>query len=201
MEEKLRQEREIALEEGYARREAEEAAGACARASLTDPRSVLTATTARAQAQTAAGQGYVPAPSPTHVARPHLRHERKDSDTMRGGSGSPTAVEASRLRRSPTAMDAQPQHKQAHWEEGELQQPPIQATKSAPAPLAAAPSQSGGNGGGAGGSGGSPGEGLILTAEEIKDVVSSTALWLVVREGFGGVGRVSRKGDGSWRIR
>ncbi|KAI1790522.1 hypothetical protein LXA43DRAFT_973543 [Ganoderma leucocontextum] len=44
-------------------------------------------------------------------------------------------------------------------------------------------------------------EGLILTAEEIKDVVSSTALWLVVREGFGGVGRVSRKGDGAWRIR
>jgi hypothetical protein len=43
-------------------------------------------------------------------------------------------------------------------------------------------------------------EGLILTAEEIKDVVSCTGLWLVVREGFGGVGRVSRKGDG-WRIR
>lgn len=53
---------------------------------------------------------------------------------------------------------------------------------------------------GAGGNG-SPAEGLILTAEEIKDVVSSTALWLVVREGFGGVGRVSRKGDGAWRIR
>lgn len=43
-------------------------------------------------------------------------------------------------------------------------------------------------------------EGLILTAEEIKDVISCTGLWLVVREGFGGVGRVSRKGDG-WRIR
>ena len=42
--------------------------------------------------------------------------------------------------------------------------------------------------------------GLMLTAEEIKDVVCSTGLWLVVREGFGGVGRVSRKGDG-WRIR
>lgn len=41
---------------------------------------------------------------------------------------------------------------------------------------------------------------LTLTAEEIKDVVCSTGLWLVVREGFGGVGRVSRKGDG-WRIR
>ena len=51
-----------------------------------------------------------------------------------------------------------------------------------------------------GGNGG-PVEGLVLTAEEIKDVVSSTALWLVVREGFGGVGRVSRKGDGAWRIR
>ncbi|TBU51731.1 hypothetical protein BD310DRAFT_833681 [Dichomitus squalens] len=56
-------------------------------------------------------------------------------------------------------------------------------------------------GGGAGAGTGIPGEGLILTAEEIKDVVSSTALWLVVREGFGGVGRVSRKGDGAWRIR
>ncbi|KAI0698196.1 hypothetical protein C8T65DRAFT_582133 [Cerioporus squamosus] len=55
--------------------------------------------------------------------------------------------------------------------------------------------QGGGNGAGAPGS-----EGLILTAEEIKDVVSSTALWLVVREGFGGV-RVNRKGDGGWRIR
>jgi hypothetical protein len=42
--------------------------------------------------------------------------------------------------------------------------------------------------------------GLVLTAEEIKDVVCSTGIWLVVREGFGGVGRVSRKGDG-WRIR
>ncbi|KII90115.1 hypothetical protein PLICRDRAFT_138582 [Plicaturopsis crispa FD-325 SS-3] len=42
--------------------------------------------------------------------------------------------------------------------------------------------------------------GLILTAEEIKDIVSTTGLWLVVREGFGGVGKVSRKGDG-WRIR
>ncbi|KAI0062966.1 hypothetical protein BV25DRAFT_1899655 [Artomyces pyxidatus] len=43
-------------------------------------------------------------------------------------------------------------------------------------------------------------EGLVLTAEEIKDVVSSTGLWLVVREGIGGVGKVNRKGDG-WRIR
>ncbi|KAG5651911.1 hypothetical protein H0H81_006962 [Sphagnurus paluster] len=43
-------------------------------------------------------------------------------------------------------------------------------------------------------------EGLTLTAEEIKDVVCSTAMWLVVREGFGGIGKVSRKGDG-WRIR
>ncbi|KZT03266.1 uncharacterized protein LAESUDRAFT_716282 [Laetiporus sulphureus 93-53] len=42
--------------------------------------------------------------------------------------------------------------------------------------------------------------GLMLTAEEIKDVVSCTALWLVVREAFGGVGRERRKGDG-WRLR
>ena len=42
--------------------------------------------------------------------------------------------------------------------------------------------------------------GMMLTAEEIKDVVSCTGLWLVVREGFGGVGRERRKGDG-WRLR
>lgn len=42
--------------------------------------------------------------------------------------------------------------------------------------------------------------GLVLTAEEIKDTISSTALWLVVREAFGGVGRDKRKGEG-WRIR
>ncbi|KAI0032130.1 hypothetical protein K488DRAFT_86164 [Vararia minispora EC-137] len=42
--------------------------------------------------------------------------------------------------------------------------------------------------------------GLVLTAEEIKDVVCSTGLWLVVRESIGGVGKVNRKGDG-WRIR
>jgi hypothetical protein len=42
--------------------------------------------------------------------------------------------------------------------------------------------------------------GTMLTAEEIKDVVCSTAMWLVVREGFGGIGKVTRRGDG-WRIR
>ena len=42
--------------------------------------------------------------------------------------------------------------------------------------------------------------GVLLSAEEIKDAVCCTALWLVVREGFGGVGRVKRQGDG-WRIR
>lgn len=41
---------------------------------------------------------------------------------------------------------------------------------------------------------------VMLTAEEIKDVVSCTALWLVVREGFGGVGRERRKGD-RWMLR
>ena len=41
---------------------------------------------------------------------------------------------------------------------------------------------------------------MLLTAEEIKDMLSCTAFWLVVREGFGGVGKVNRKGDG-WRIR
>ncbi|KAF9450524.1 hypothetical protein P691DRAFT_758115 [Macrolepiota fuliginosa MF-IS2] len=43
-------------------------------------------------------------------------------------------------------------------------------------------------------------KGLTLAAEEIKDIVCSTALWLVVREGTGGVGRISRKGDG-WKLR
>lgn len=41
---------------------------------------------------------------------------------------------------------------------------------------------------------------LTLTAEEIKDIVCCTALWLVVREAVGGVGKVSRKGDG-FRLR
>lgn len=45
-----------------------------------------------------------------------------------------------------------------------------------------------------------PSEGLVLSAENIKDVLSCTAFWLVVREGFGGVGKEKRKGDG-WRIR
>ncbi|KAI0293670.1 hypothetical protein B0F90DRAFT_1761833 [Multifurca ochricompacta] len=43
-------------------------------------------------------------------------------------------------------------------------------------------------------------DGLVLTAEEIKDIISSTGLWLVVRESIGGVGKINRKGDG-WRIR
>ena len=51
------------------------------------------------------------------------------------------------------------------------------------------------------GNGGRPRDtGLVLTAEEIKDVVASTALWLVVREAMGGVGRDKRKGDG-WKLR
>lgn len=57
-------------------------------------------------------------------------------------------------------------------------------------------------GGGMGGnrSGGDGVETTVLTAEEIKDVLSCTAFWVVVREGFGGVGKEKRKGDG-WRIR
>lgn len=42
--------------------------------------------------------------------------------------------------------------------------------------------------------------GLELSAEELKDIVCSTALWLIVRQGTGGVGRISRKGDG-WKLR
>ncbi|KZO91387.1 hypothetical protein CALVIDRAFT_541909 [Calocera viscosa TUFC12733] len=41
--------------------------------------------------------------------------------------------------------------------------------------------------------------GLLLTAEDIKDIIASTCLWLVVRESFGGIDK-KRKGDG-WRIR
>ncbi|KAG9121909.1 hypothetical protein FRC07_001944 [Ceratobasidium sp. 392] len=41
---------------------------------------------------------------------------------------------------------------------------------------------------------------MVMTAEEIKDVVSTTGLWLMVREGFGGLGGKKRKGDG-WKIR
>ena len=40
---------------------------------------------------------------------------------------------------------------------------------------------------------------LVLTAEEIKDVVSCTGLWVIVREGYGGLAK-RRKGDG-WLIR
>ena len=51
------------------------------------------------------------------------------------------------------------------------------------------------------GNGGKPRDtGLVLTAEEIKDIVASTALWLVVREAMGGVGKDRRKGDG-WKLR
>lgn len=38
--------------------------------------------------------------------------------------------------------------------------------------------------------------GLVLTAAEIKDVISCTGLWLAVREGFGGLRRVGTGGDG-----
>ncbi|CAE6476600.1 unnamed protein product [Rhizoctonia solani] len=41
---------------------------------------------------------------------------------------------------------------------------------------------------------------MVLSAEEIKDVVCTTALWLMVREGFGGLAGKKRKGDG-WKIR
>jgi hypothetical protein len=63
-----------------------------------------------------------------------------------------------------------------------------------------------GNGGGGGGNSSFGGGGektpecTVLTAEEIKDVLSCTAFWVVVREGLGGVGKDKRKGDG-WRIR
>jgi hypothetical protein len=40
---------------------------------------------------------------------------------------------------------------------------------------------------------------LVLSGEEIKDVVSCTGLWVIVREGYGGLAK-KRKGDG-WLIR
>ncbi|KAL1741380.1 hypothetical protein HDZ31DRAFT_66993 [Schizophyllum fasciatum] len=41
---------------------------------------------------------------------------------------------------------------------------------------------------------------LIVTPEELKDIISCTGMWVVIREGFGGVGRERRRGDG-WKIR
>ncbi|KAH9841518.1 kinase-like domain-containing protein [Rhodofomes roseus] len=79
LEEKIRQEREIALEEGYLRRAAEEAA----------------------EEQRIAQASSRHSPSPTHVAQANYRpygHQRKDSDTLRSvaavpSPSSPTAVE------------------------------------------------------------------------------------------------------------
>ena len=48
------------------------------------------------------------------------------------------------------------------------------------------------------GGGGGP-RPVVLTREDVKDVVSCTGLWLVVREGYGGLAK-KRKGDG-WRLR
>jgi hypothetical protein len=50
--------------------------------------------------------------------------------------------------------------------------------------------------GGGGGRGAKP---VVLSSEDVKDVISCTGLWLVVREGYGGLAR-KRKGDG-WRLR
>lgn len=43
-------------------------------------------------------------------------------------------------------------------------------------------------------------EGLVLSGEEIKSIAASMAMWIICRENIGGVGLVTRKGDG-WRIR
>ncbi|CAG8667658.1 15632_t:CDS:1, partial [Acaulospora colombiana] len=40
---------------------------------------------------------------------------------------------------------------------------------------------------------------MVVTAEELKDIICCTGLWLVVREGYGGLTK-KRKGDG-WRLR
>ncbi|KAI0335853.1 kinase-like protein [Cubamyces sp. BRFM 1775] len=113
LEEKIRQEREIALEEGYALREAEEAAAAAAAAAA--GASEDTGCFRRiGGTQMPIGRPHVPAPSPPPQQvvhqHAHLRHQRRDSDTVRGGSGSgsPTAVEGipTRTRRSPSMPEA-----------------------------------------------------------------------------------------------
>lgn len=45
-----------------------------------------------------------------------------------------------------------------------------------------------------------PEGGLIVTAEELKDIVCTSAFWMIVRENFGGIQKKTRKGDG-WNIR
>ncbi|TCD65100.1 Protein kinase [Steccherinum ochraceum] len=101
LEEKLRQEREIALEEGYARREAEEAAEA--------------ERLAQALAETQAANPLYTrqSPSPTHLQthmRPIAHHQRRDSDTLKSiaanmvTASSPTIAEALPLRRSPSNL-------------------------------------------------------------------------------------------------
>ncbi|KAI0657380.1 kinase-like domain-containing protein [Cubamyces menziesii] len=91
LEEKIRQEREIALEEGYALREAEEAAAAAAAAAASGSEDTAPSS---------------PPPQQAIHQHAHLRHQRRDSDTVRGdsGSGSPTIVEGAqpRSRRSPS---------------------------------------------------------------------------------------------------
>ncbi|CCM01879.1 uncharacterized protein FIBRA_03950 [Fibroporia radiculosa] len=92
IEEKIRQERQIALEEGYARREAEELVEAERKA-----------------------QSSRHSPSPTHVSSSHIRssytgHNRRNSDTLRSLAdpqpGSPTVVEYSRI--SPPDLSCAP---------------------------------------------------------------------------------------------
>lgn len=39
-----------------------------------------------------------------------------------------------------------------------------------------------------------------ISPEEMKDIVTVTGLWLIVREGLGLGGVKSRKNEGSWRI-
>ncbi|KAH9933113.1 kinase-like protein [Epithele typhae] len=117
VQEKLQQERTIAREEAYmdARREAEEAAG-------TSPahRDSL----------------HCPSCSSALATQPALKY----SDTMRGGSGSPTAVEVGRLRRSPTTIEAHKQQ-QTQWDD-ELQQGPTPSSKMpAVAPVLASSSR------------------------------------------------------------
>ncbi|KAI0632168.1 kinase-like domain-containing protein [Trametes polyzona] len=149
LEEKIRQEREIALEEGYARREAEEAAAAAAAAAAAGVFGDTTCFRRTAEAQMYTGRGY--APSPPHAqlpAHPHLRHQRRDSDTVRNGAGSPTAVEGVpvRHRRSPTAPEP-PTGKHAQWTTApeqphpqmQVQFPPQAQAQTQPAPIQAPP--------------------------------------------------------------
>ncbi|GBE84902.1 predicted protein [Sparassis crispa] len=110
IEEKMRKEREIALIEGYAMREAEEAAEVERRVRQS--------------------------PSPTHVSS-QSRHQRRDSDTLRSLANplpSPTAVEHLVPRTSPPIRGAYPPVR--HRRSPTAPEPPTTSEAITPGPIA-----------------------------------------------------------------